>query len=58
MMNCKKCGKEFYFQVTEMNVPGGKEREYINCPHCGETNGSVVTSGVVYIHKIEESSKN
>ncbi|MDR7239197.1 Zn finger protein HypA/HybF involved in hydrogenase expression [Neobacillus drentensis] len=57
-MNCKKCGKEFYFQVTEMNVPGGKEREYINCPHCGETNGSVVTSGVVYIHKIEESSKN
>jgi transposase-like protein len=55
---CKKCGKDFTYKVTDMGVPGGKDREYIDCPYCGETNGSVVTSGFVYTFKIEENSTN
>jgi len=53
-MKCKKCLEEFEYKVTSMNVPGGKEREYIYCPYCGEENGSYVTSGFVYTYKIEK----
>jgi DNA-directed RNA polymerase subunit RPC12/RpoP len=51
---CEKCGKDFEYKITDMNVPGGKEREYINCPYCGESNGSVVTSGLVYSYRLED----
>jgi len=54
MMKCKKCGKEFECKVTSMNVPGGKDKENIGCPYCGEINGTVMTSGLVYTHKIED----
>jgi hypothetical protein len=57
-MECKKCGKEFRYVVTDMGVPGGKDREYIYCPYCGETNGSEVTSGFIHTYKIEEESTN
>jgi hypothetical protein len=30
-MNSTKCEKDFFFKVTDMKVPGGKEREYIYC---------------------------
>jgi len=53
-MKCKKCDKEFYYEVTSMNVPGGKEREIIYCPYCREENGSEITSGFVYTYKIEK----
>jgi transposase-like protein len=53
-MKCKKCGKEFTYEVTSMNVPGGKDKENIDCPYCGETNGTVMTSGFVYTRKIED----
>ena len=53
---CKNenCKKEFRYEVTSMNVPGGKEREYLNCPYCKEENGSFVTSGFVRSYKIED----
>ncbi|MFC4797755.1 hypothetical protein ACFPA1_00070 [Neobacillus sp. GCM10023253] len=51
---CKKCGKDFHYKVTDMGVPGGKDREYIYCPYCGEKNGSKVTSGFIYTYKIED----
>lgn len=53
-METKKCSEEFEYKVTSMNVPGGKDREYIYCPYCGEENGSYVTSGFVYTYKIEK----
>jgi transposase-like protein len=56
-MKCKKCGKEFTYEVTSMNVPGGKDKENIDCPYCGETNGTVMTSGFVYTRKIEDDKK-
>ena len=51
---CEKCGKKFNFEVTNMHVPGGKEREYIYCPYCNQTNGSEVTSGFIHSYKLEE----
>lgn len=56
-IKCKKCGKEFKYKVTSMNVPGGKDKENIDCPYCGEINGAVMTSGFVYTHKIEDDRK-
>ena len=50
---CKSCEKEFLFQVFDMRVPGGKDREYICCPYCREENGSVITSGWVETYKTE-----
>jgi len=51
---CKKCGKEFLVQVTTMNVPGGKDKEEVFCPYCGEENGHHMTSGFVHTFKIEK----
>lgn len=56
IMKCKKCNKDFHYEVTSMNVPGGKDREIIYCPYCGEENGSEITSGFVYSYKIEKSN--
>ena len=53
-MTCKICGREFRVQVTTMNVPGGKDKEEIFCPYCGEENGYRMTSGFVNTYKIEE----
>ena len=53
-MTCKKCGREFRVLVTTMNVPGGKDKEEIFCPYCGEENGYRMTSGFVYTYKIGE----
>lgn len=56
---CQKCSKKFHFNVTDMNVPGGKEREYLYCPYCKAVNGSHITSGFVesYIIKDDEKTK-
>lgn len=54
---CKKCSKEFNYEVTSMNDPGGKDKENIDCPYCGATNGTVMTSGFVYTRKIEDDKK-
>ncbi len=54
IMKCEECLKEFEYKVTSMNVPGGKDRECIYCPYCGEENGSHATSGFVYTYKIEK----
>lgn len=53
-MTCKNCGRKFRIQVTTMNVPGGKDKEEIFCPYCGEENGYRMTSGFVYTYKTED----
>lgn len=55
---CKNCSKDFLYEITDMQVPGGKDREYVYCPYCKEENGSYVTSGFVHSYKSEEKSKN
>ena len=56
-LKCTKCNQSFRYRVTSMNVPGGKDREYIYCPYCNSVNGSVITSGFVYTYKETEKSK-
>lgn len=53
---CKKCGKEFGYEETGNMWPGGKEREYANCPYCGETAFSRMTSGFIYVYKVNEKN--
>lgn len=55
---CKNCGKDFRYEVTDMGVPGGKDREYVYCPYCQAENGSYVTSGFVHSYKIENEQTN
>lgn len=51
---CKECGRKFHVQVTTMNVPGGKDKEEVDCPYCHSNNGYRMTSGFVYTFKIDE----
>lgn len=53
-IKCKKCGKLFDYSVGGDIYPGGKEKEDIDCPHCGENNGYVMTSGFVNSYKLDE----
>lgn len=36
---CKSCKKPYYRHKTEQ-VPGFRDRDYDECPYCGEINGS------------------
>ena len=53
-MICSECGRRLRVHVTTMNVPGGKEREEVDCPYCHSNNGYRMTSGFVYTFKIDE----
>lgn len=56
-IKCKKCGKLFDYKIVGRIYSGGKEREDIDCPYCGKTNGSEITSAFVHTFKIEENDK-
>ena len=45
---CGKCGNGFHWSNRGDIYEGSKEKEDINCPHCGSVNGSIITSG--YVH--------
>lgn len=51
---CSDCGKTFLVRVTTMNVPGGKDREEVDCPYCHANNGYRMTSGFVYTYKLDD----
>lgn len=53
-VTCKECGRKFHVHVTTMNVPGGKDKEEVDCPYCHANNGYRMTSGFVYTFKIDE----
>lgn len=55
---CKSCKNEFSYQVCDMRVPGGKDREYIFCPYCGQENGSEITSGWITTYKMGDESND
>ena len=52
---CKKCGKKFAYQLTGAGYPGGKDKETVNCPYCGEIAHTEMTSGVFYSYKLDEN---
>lgn len=57
IIECEKCGKEFGYVETGNIWPGGKDREYANCPYCGETAFSKMTSGFIHVYKMDEEDE-
>ena len=51
---CKKCGEKFRWGIVGTVYPGGKDKEPIDCPYCGEINGYRMTSAFVRTEKIED----
>ncbi len=47
---CDKCEREFEWSNEGDVWPGGKDRENITCPYCGNVTGSKITSGYIAIH--------
>lgn len=45
---CEKCGHEFHWRNWGDVYPGGKDKEDIICPKCGNITGSIVTSGSIF----------
>lgn len=56
IVDCKKCGKKFAYEVWGAVYPGGKEREEANCPYCGEVAFSEMTSQNISSYKLDENS--
>lgn len=42
---CSKCGEPFHFGEAGAGGWGSREREDIDCPHCGKVHGRQVTAG-------------
>lgn len=61
---CKKCGKKYGYELCGTVYPGCKDRETADCPYCGETGYSTMTSQIIVVTKLEkddaatENSKN
>lgn len=54
---CKKCGKRFGYELTGPVYPGGKDREYVYCPYCGEEATSEMTSQLIATYKLDVDKK-
>ena len=54
---CKKCGKKFGYELYGTVYPGGKDREYVYCPYCGEEVTSEMTSQLIATYKLDEDKK-
>lgn len=50
---CKQCNGKFTWRESMGGYPGGKDRENVDCPYCGETDHSVMNSGIV-VEKVED----
>lgn len=44
-LTCPYCGQKFHVQECPMGVPGGKEKEDIDCPCCNKTVEQRMTDG-------------
>lgn len=56
IITCEKCGKRFKCIETGNIWPGELEREEANCPYCGETAFSTMTSGFIHVYKIDDEN--
>ncbi len=50
-IECAQCGESFTWTTVGDVWPGGKDKEDINCPACGQTAGTVMTSGRVHVER-------
>lgn len=58
IIKCTKCGKEYGYEVWGTIYPGCKERETADCPYCGETGYSEMTSQCISVYKLEDIPNN
>jgi hypothetical protein len=49
----ESCRKDFYVSTIGGGFPGGKELEPVNCPYCGTTVRTEMTSAVFLTSRIE-----
>lgn len=54
---CKKCGKKYAYELWGAIYPGGKDREKADCPYCGETGYSEMTSQCISVYKLDINEK-
>lgn len=52
-LTCHLCGKKLHVTERPMGVAGGKDKEDINCPWCGQTVDQKMTDGWFETSKIE-----
>ena len=57
IIKCNKCGKEYGYEIWGTIYSGCKERETADCPYCGETGYSIMTSQSISVYKIEDIPK-
>ena len=54
---CKNCGAKAHIQEFPMGVPGGKEKEEVNCPKCRSIIYEAMTDGWFVSALIESDDK-
>ena len=54
IINCHQCGAKLQITVTDMGVPGGKDKEYGYCPKCRCLVAEEMTSGFIYVTEMKE----
>lgn len=54
---CPDCAELFHVTYLSGTFPGGKEREDIDCPSCGKTVDTEVTSQVVKTTALSSEEK-
>lgn len=52
-ITCKNCGKEYAYEFWGTVYPGGKDKEYVDCPYCEETAFTRMTSQNVSMYKLD-----
>lgn len=52
MATCKHCDGKFDVHWTGGGVPGGKELEIVDCPHCGKEHSRDMTSAAPWVQPI------
>lgn len=52
---CKKCGNEYVYDKVGTVYPGGKDREDVICPYCGNVDYSEMTSQYFVSYKLDSN---
>ncbi|MDL2252771.1 phage terminase large subunit family protein [Ruminococcaceae bacterium OttesenSCG-928-I18] len=53
---CPKCNHSFSWSNEGDRWPGGKDKEDIACPYCGNVVGTKMTSGYIAVKKAESET--
>lgn len=53
-ITCKNCGQKYAYELWGTVYPGGKDREEADCPYCGTTGYSIMTSQNIAVYKFDK----